>query len=104
MGRSPIPNQKEDLKVSRYADDRNFFVVTEKSIVEILNCFKQYEIATGATINISKTTAEQNNPKLTSIRKILLHILKNATQYPIFKRFKNNINKNAKMNMKIILS
>ena len=32
-----------------------FFVIAEDSIVEILNFFKQYELATGATINISKT-------------------------------------------------
>ena len=32
----------------------NFFVIIEESIGEILNFFKKYEIATGATINISK--------------------------------------------------
>ena len=51
-----IPNQKENLKLSQYADDTNLFVITEESIVEILNFFKKYEIATGATIIISKTT------------------------------------------------
>ena len=51
----PIPNQKEDLKLSQYADDTNFFVLTEKSILEILNFFKTYELSTGATINVSKT-------------------------------------------------
>ena len=52
----PIPNQKEELKLSQYADDTNFFVLTEESILEILTFFKKYEIATGATINVSKTT------------------------------------------------
>ena len=47
--RYPIPKQKEQLKLSQYADDTNFFVVTEESIMQILN------LATGATINISKT-------------------------------------------------
>ena len=51
-----IPNQKENLKLSQYADDNSLFVMTEESIVEILNFFKKYEIVTGATINISKTT------------------------------------------------
>ena len=51
----PIPNQNEDRKLSKYADDTTFFVITEESIVEILNFFKQYEKATGAAINISKT-------------------------------------------------
>ena len=36
----PIPNQKE-LKLSQYADDTNFFVITEESIVEILTFFKK---------------------------------------------------------------
>ena len=48
------PNQKETLKLSQYADDTIFFVITEDSIVEILNFFKQYELATDATINVSK--------------------------------------------------
>ena len=52
----PIPNQKEALKLSQYANDTNFFVRTEESVIEILQFFKHYEIATGATINISKTT------------------------------------------------
>ena len=52
----PIPNQKEALKLSQYADDTNFFVITEESIKGILQFFTQYEIVTGATINISKTT------------------------------------------------
>ena len=37
----PIPNQKERLKLSQYADDTNFFIITEESIVEILNFFKK---------------------------------------------------------------
>ena len=28
----PIPNQKQYLKLSQYADDTNFFVLTEESI------------------------------------------------------------------------
>ena len=51
----PIPNQKHPLKLSQYADDTNFFVVTEDSIMQILNFFKKYQIATGATINFAKT-------------------------------------------------
>ena len=50
----PIPNQNENLKLSQYADDTNFFVLTEESILEILNFFKKYELAVGATTNVSK--------------------------------------------------
>ena len=51
-----IPNQKENAKLSQYADDTNLFVLTEQSIIEILNFFEQYNLATGTAINISKTT------------------------------------------------
>ena len=51
----PMPNEKEKLKLSQYADDTKYFVVTEESIIQTLNFFKKYEIATGATINISET-------------------------------------------------
>ena len=51
----PTPNQKQPLTLSQYADDTNFFVMTEKSITEILIFSKKYEMATGATINLSKT-------------------------------------------------
>ena len=72
--RYPTPNQKEDLKLTQYADDTKFFVITEESIVEILNFFKQYEIATGATINISETT---------------ITLLANAKIYNLDKKLKN---------------
>ena len=51
----PIPNKKETHKLSQYADDTNFFVLTEESITEILQFFKKYEVGTRATINIFKT-------------------------------------------------
>ena len=52
----PIPNQKENTKLSQYADDTNFFILPEQSILEILNFCEQYNLATGTTISISKTT------------------------------------------------
>ena len=51
----PTTNQKYPLTLSQYADDTNFFVMAEISITEILIFFKKYEMATGATINLSKT-------------------------------------------------
>ena len=50
----PIPNQKENTKLSQYTDDTNLFVLTEQSIIEILNFFEQYNLATGKTINSLK--------------------------------------------------
>ena len=43
----PIPNQKENTKLSQYTDDTNLFVLTEQSIIEILYFFEQYNLATG---------------------------------------------------------
>ena len=71
----PIPNQKENLKLSQYADDTNLFVITEESIVEILNFFKTFEIATGATINISKTAMTPlANAKICNVDKKIQNI------------------------------
>ena len=52
-----IRNQKENTKLSQYDDDTNLFILTEQSIREILKFFEQYNLATGATINISSKTA-----------------------------------------------
>ena len=37
-------------------DDTDLCVLTEQSMIGILYFFKQYNLATGTTINISKTT------------------------------------------------
>ena len=52
----PKPNQKENTKLSQFAGDANLLVLTEQSVIEILNFFEQQNLATGRTINISKTT------------------------------------------------
>ena len=44
----PIPNLKEELKLSQYADDTIFFAVTEESIIQILSFFQKHELVTGA--------------------------------------------------------
>ena len=58
------------MKLSQYVDDTNIFVLTEQSIIETLNFFEQYNLAIGATINISKTTIKPLvNPKIFNIGK-----------------------------------
>ena len=52
----PIPNKKKAHKLSQYAADTFFFILTEDSIIEILKFFQKYQTATGAKINLSKTT------------------------------------------------
>ena len=50
----PILNQKESTKLSQYADNTNLFELAVHN--RNLNFFEQYNMATGTTINISKTT------------------------------------------------
>ena len=76
-----IPNQKENLNLSQYTDGTNLFVIMEESIAEILNFFKKYEIATGATINIWKTTiAPLVNAKIYNLDKKIQNIQINNPQ------------------------
>ena len=71
----PTPNQKEDLKLFQYADDINFFIIIEDSIVKILKFFKQYKIETGAIIIISKTTITPlANAKINNLDKKIKNI------------------------------
>ena len=77
----PTPNQKENTKLSQYADDTNLFVLTEQSIIEILNAFEQYNLATGTTINISKTTITPlANAKIYNIDKKIQNVKVNDSQ------------------------
>ena len=51
-----IPNQKEQLKLSQYADDSNFFLKNENSVKNVITYFQKLQKATGSTINYEKTT------------------------------------------------
>ena len=51
-----IPNQKEQLKISQYADDSNFLLKNEKSVKNVITFFQKLQKATGSTINCEKTT------------------------------------------------
>ena len=77
----PIPNQKENTKLSQYADDTTLFVLTEQSIIETLNFFEKYNLATRATINISKTTITTlANAKIYNIDKKIQNVKINDSQ------------------------
>ena len=51
-----IPNQRNQLKISQYADDSNFFLQNEESVKNVLNYFQKLQAATGSTNNYKKTT------------------------------------------------
>ena len=51
-----IPNKKTDIKLSQYADDSNFFLANQELAENILKFFQKLHLATGATINLEKTT------------------------------------------------
>ena len=51
-----ISNQREQVKISQYADDSNLFLKNQESVQKVLNFFENLNKATGATINLEKTT------------------------------------------------
>ena len=51
-----IPNQKQHLKLSQYADDSNFFPQNQNSVTNVIKYFQKLKEVTGATINYEKTT------------------------------------------------
>ena len=102
----PIPNQKEELKLSQYADDTNFFVLTEESILEILTFSKKYEIATGATINVSKTIITPlANAKIYNLDKKIQNIqISNSADFVkiLGIYFKNNLQITSNYNWELL--
>ena len=61
-----IPNQRNQLKISQYADDSNFFLQNEESVKNVLNYFQKLQAATGSTNNYKKTTVLPINTNQTS--------------------------------------
>ena len=98
----PIPDEKGTLKLSQYANDTNFFVITENSIVEILKLFRTYELATGAIINISKTKITPlANAKIYNVDQKVQNIdIKKPTEFvKIFDiHFNNNLQETSNYN------
>ena len=61
-----ISNKKQEIKVSQYADDSNFLLATQKSVENVIKLFQKLQKATGATINLDKTTILPINTDQTS--------------------------------------
>ena len=61
-----IPNKKQQIKVSQYADDSNFLLATQKSVENVIKLFQKLQKATRATINLEKTTILLINTDQTS--------------------------------------
>ena len=51
-----IQNYQNQIKISQYADDSNFFLKNQESITNVLNFFENLKKATGTTVNLEKTT------------------------------------------------
>ena len=65
-----IPNQKEQIKISQYAGDSNFFLKNQESVKKVLTFFKNLNKATGATINLEKTVLPINTDNTKQIQEI----------------------------------
>ena len=61
-----IPNKTKQIKLSQYADDSNFFLKDQESIINVIKFFKTLTKATGTTINLEKTTVLPINTENTS--------------------------------------
>ena len=61
-----IPNKKQEIKVSQYADDSNFLLSTQKSVENVIKFFIKLQKATRAPINLDKTTILLINTDQTS--------------------------------------
>ena len=61
-----ISNKKQEIKVSQYANDSNFLLATQKSVENVIKLFQKLPKATGATINLEKTTILLINTNQTS--------------------------------------
>ena len=61
-----IPNKKQEIKVSQYADDSNFLLATQKSVENVIKLFQKPQKATAATINLAKRTILPINTDQTS--------------------------------------
>ena len=55
-----IPNQKNQLKISQYADDSNFFLKNQESVNNVLKFFYNQNKATGTTIKLRKNYSITN--------------------------------------------
>ena len=66
ISRIKIPNKKQEIKVSQYADDSNFLLATQKFVENVIKLFQKLQKATGATINLDKTTIQPINTDQTS--------------------------------------
>ena len=61
-----IPNKKQEIKISQNADDSNFLPAKHKSVENVIKFFQKLQKATGATINLEKTTILLINTDQTS--------------------------------------
>ena len=50
----PLPDSTKRVKVSQYADDTSTFVTFDVSMIALFNLFAQYELASGAKLNLTK--------------------------------------------------
>ena len=76
-----IPNKPKEIKISQYADDSNFYLKNEKSVINVINFFQKLSLATGAMINQEKAKILPINTNLINILQQKLPNLTIKEQY-----------------------
>ena len=80
-----IPNQKNQVKISPYADDSNFFLKNQESVNNVLKVFYNQNKATGTTMNLEKTTVLPINTENTEQLQKITPKITNKKQFETIK-------------------
>lgn len=76
-----IPYKSKEIKISQSADDSNFYLKNQESIINVTNIFQKLNLATGETINQKKTRILLINTNITNILQQTLLNLTIKDQY-----------------------
>ena len=76
-----ILNKSKEIKISQSAEDSNFYLKNQESIINVTNIFQKLNLATGETINQKKTRILLINTNITNILQQTLPNLTIKDQY-----------------------
>ena len=102
-----IPNKPKEMKISQYADDSNFYLKNQESVINGIKFFQKLNLATGATVNQEKTKILPINTDNTNFLQQTLPSLTIKDQYDTINilgmTFCEGIKQTCLLNWQIIL-